>query len=72
MSLWDTNSPVSVFFVFPDKTIDCGFSDFYMTTGQSILVAIIILLNQKLAVTDKYTNSAKIADILPEARRTAF
>lgn len=55
-----------------DKTIDCGFSDFYMTTGQSILVAIIILLNQKIAVTDKYTNGAKIADILPEARRTAF
>ena len=58
--------------VFPNKTINCGFSDFYMTTRQGILAAIPIPLNQQLAITDKHTNGAKIADILVCFENPAF
>ena len=44
------------FLVFPDKAINGGFSDLYMTTGQRILAAIPVTLYKQLAITNKHTN----------------
>ena len=44
--LANLNVGTCFFLVFPDKTINGGFTDLYMTTGESIFVAIPIPLNQ--------------------------